>query len=186
MVTPSLGSETLNIEESWSWFVILSVSSPNEPKVLHGFKFEVELLGDHTFKVEPQENIDQRAGNFQVEGWMKDDMDARSDVYVLNNDCRKCSDDSDGYYWEYTPGDCDVENNGKWSCIYMVGSQEYQMVYTSLDITSAAVGMLDQFDRGLQTNVQVFVDFDYAMGRSITVMESRYELRLVAGIAMVP
>ncbi|GJT52486.1 hypothetical protein Tco_0978643 [Tanacetum coccineum] len=35
---------------------------------------------------------------------LKDDMDARSDVYVLSNSCRKCSDDSDGYYWEYTPG----------------------------------------------------------------------------------
>ncbi|GKG39043.1 hypothetical protein Tco_0460755, partial [Tanacetum coccineum] len=35
---------------------------------------------------------------------LKDDMDARSDVYVLSNGCRKCSDDdSDGYYWEYTP-----------------------------------------------------------------------------------
>ncbi|GJS30438.1 hypothetical protein Tco_0491058 [Tanacetum coccineum] len=35
---------------------------------------------------------------------LKDDMDARSDVYVLSNGCRKCSDDSDVYYWEYTPG----------------------------------------------------------------------------------
>ncbi|GJU52966.1 zinc finger, CCHC-type containing protein [Tanacetum coccineum] len=34
---------------------------------------------------------------------LKDDMDARSDVYVLSNGCRKCSDDIDGYYWEYTP-----------------------------------------------------------------------------------
>ncbi|GJX36612.1 hypothetical protein Tco_0248169, partial [Tanacetum coccineum] len=228
---------------------------------------------------------------------LKDDMDARSDVYVLSNGCRKCSDDSDGYYWEYTPGmfiqlflyiddmvfscgckaeicatkglldkakgnvlgmeiakdhsgntlrvsqsrfyngklvqtlleghsilslegslsgdcdvekngDCDVEKNGKWSCIYAVGSQEYQMVCTRLDIASANVGMLDKFDHGLQTDVQVFVDFDYAMGRSITVMgrsitgymtftearkkeiwlkglltKSGYELRLVAGIA---
>ncbi|GJY84918.1 hypothetical protein Tco_0498944 [Tanacetum coccineum] len=65
-------------------------------------------------------------------------------------------------------GDCDVEKNGKWSCIYAVGSQEYQMVCTRLDIASADVGMLDKFDRGLQTDVQVFVDFDYAMGRSIT------------------
>nr|GEW02446.1 hypothetical protein [Tanacetum cinerariifolium] len=61
--------------------------------------------------------------------------------------------------------------------------QEYQMVYTILDIASTDVGMLDKFDRGLQTDVYVFVDFDYAMGRSIIVMESRYELRLVAGIA---
>ncbi|GKD38105.1 hypothetical protein Tco_1258312, partial [Tanacetum coccineum] len=29
---------------------------------------------------------------------LKDDMDARSDVYVLSNGCKKCSDDSDGYY----------------------------------------------------------------------------------------
>nr|GFA62783.1 zinc finger, CCHC-type [Tanacetum cinerariifolium] len=49
-------------------------------------------------------------------------------------------------------GDCDVEKNGKWSCIYAVGTQEYQMVCTILDIAFANV-------------------------------ESRYELRLVAGIA---
>ncbi|GJV73377.1 zinc finger, CCHC-type containing protein [Tanacetum coccineum] len=35
---------------------------------------------------------------------LKDDTDTRSDVYVISNGCRKCSDDSDGYYWEYTPG----------------------------------------------------------------------------------
>nr|GFB66045.1 zinc finger, CCHC-type [Tanacetum cinerariifolium] len=148
---------------------------------------------------------------------LKDDMDARSDVYVLNNGCRKCSDNSNGYYWGYTPvagnavtiamaitegihqtlleghsilslegslsGDCDVEKNGKWSCIYAVGSQEYHMVCTRLDIASVDVGMLDKFNRGLQMDVHVFVDFDYAIERSITVMESRYELRLVAGIA---
>ncbi|GJR72639.1 reverse transcriptase domain-containing protein [Tanacetum coccineum] len=78
-------------------------------------------------------------------------------------------------------GDCDMEKNGKWSCIYAVGSQEYQVVCTRLDIASADVGMLDKFDRGLQTDVQVFVDFYYAMERSINVMG--YELRLVAGIA---
>ncbi|GKE04706.1 hypothetical protein Tco_1396724, partial [Tanacetum coccineum] len=265
-------------------------------QVLHGFEFEVEPPGDHTFEVEPQENVDQGAGLQEVQTqdlmdyqlahdrkqnlacklfryrednneaafavaavekiyahesltfnntvaceviskWkagLKDDMDAQSDVYVLSNGCRKCSDDNDVYYWEYTPakgnvlgmeivrdqsgntlrvsqsrfyngklvqtlleghfilslegslsGDCDVEKNGKWSCIYAVGSQEYQMVCTRLDIASADVGMLDKFDRGLQTDVQVFVDFDYAMGRSITVMGrsiTRYELRLVAGI----
>ncbi|GJW55005.1 zinc finger, CCHC-type containing protein, partial [Tanacetum coccineum] len=67
-------------------------------------------------------------------------------------------------------GDCDVEKNGNWSRIYAVESQEYQMVCTRLDISSADVGMLDKFDCGLQTNVQVFVDFDYVMGRSITAM----------------
>ncbi|GKB65957.1 hypothetical protein Tco_0927369 [Tanacetum coccineum] len=173
---------------------------------------------------------------FKWEAGLKDDMDARSDVYVLSNGCRKCSDDSDGYCWEYTPamfihlflyiydmifscgckaeiwatkglldkakgnvlgmeivrdqsgntlgvsqskfyneklvqtlleghsilslegslsGDYDVKKNGKWSCIYAVGSQEYQMVCTRLDIAFADVGMLDKFDRGLQTDVQV-------------------------------
>nr|GEY39518.1 zinc finger, CCHC-type [Tanacetum cinerariifolium] len=101
-------------------------------------------------------------------------------------------------------GDCDVEKNGKWSCTYAVGSQEYQMVCTRLDIASADVGMLDKFDRGLQTNVQVFVDFDYHMEALSTtkagyitfteagkkkiwlkglLTESRCELKLVAGIA---
>ncbi|GJV55380.1 hypothetical protein Tco_1456385, partial [Tanacetum coccineum] len=54
--------------------------------------------------------------------------------------------------------------------IYAVGSQEYQMVCTRPDIASTSVDMLDGFDRGLQTNVQVIVHFDYAIGRSITVM----------------
>ncbi|GKE40924.1 hypothetical protein Tco_1464329, partial [Tanacetum coccineum] len=49
-------------------------------------------------------------------------------------------------------GDCDMEKNGKWSCIYVVRSQEYQMVCTRLDIASADVGMLDKFDHGLQTD----------------------------------
>ncbi|GJX23563.1 hypothetical protein Tco_0228008 [Tanacetum coccineum] len=33
---------------------------------------------------------------------LKDDIDARSDMYVLSNGCKKCSDDNDGYYWEST------------------------------------------------------------------------------------
>ncbi|GKA98314.1 zinc finger, CCHC-type containing protein [Tanacetum coccineum] len=83
-------------------------------------------------------------------------------------------------------GDCDVEKNCKWSCIYAVGSQEYQVVCTRLDIASADVGMLDKFDHRLQTDVQVFVDFDYSMGRSITVMGrsvTRYGL-MIQGCAV--
>ncbi|GKA24489.1 hypothetical protein Tco_0710522 [Tanacetum coccineum] len=218
-------------------------------------------LGDHTFEVEHQENVDQGASLQEVQTqdltdyqlardrdqhlacelcgyredsnevvflvaavekiyahesltfnntdaceviskWkagLKDDMDARLDVYVLSNGCRKCSDDNDGYYWEYTLvqtlleghsilslegsllGDCDVEKNGKLSCLYAVESQEYQVVCTRLDITPADVGMLDKFDRGLQTDVQVFVDFYYAIGRSIIIMGrsiTRYEFMI--------
>ncbi|GJS87271.1 zinc finger, CCHC-type containing protein [Tanacetum coccineum] len=179
-------------------------------QVLQGDEFEVEPQDGHTFEVEPHGNVDHVVGSQEVQTqdliyyhpardreqhsvwelfsiektWkagLKDDIDARSDMYVLSNGCRKCSDDSDGYYWESTP----------------VGSQEYQMVCTRLDIASADVGMLDKFDRGLQTDVQVFVDFDYVMAAYMTLTgawkkeiwlkgllaESGYELSLVAGIA---
>ncbi|GJT72616.1 hypothetical protein Tco_1031902 [Tanacetum coccineum] len=135
---------------------------------------------------------------------LKDDMDARSDVYVLSNSCRKCSDDSDGYYWEYTPTKGNVldmeivrDQSGNTLRVSQSRSQEYQMVCTRLDIASKDVGMLDKFDRGLQTNVQVFVDFDYVMAGYMTLteaakeaiglkglaIESGFELKIVAGIA---
>ncbi|GKF20104.1 hypothetical protein Tco_0068742, partial [Tanacetum coccineum] len=37
---------------------------------------------------------------------LKEDIDVRSDVYVLSNGCRKNSDDNLDYYWEYVPGKC--------------------------------------------------------------------------------
>nr|GEW95434.1 hypothetical protein [Tanacetum cinerariifolium] len=228
-------------------------------QVLHGFKFEVEPLGDHTFEVEPQENVDQGAGlqevqtqdliyyqlardreqhlacelfgyreysNEVISKWkaeLKDDMDARSDVYVLSNSCMKCSDDIDGYYWEYTPGmfihlflyiddmvfscGCKAEiwatkglldkakgnvlgmkiardHSGYTSRVSQSRSYNRKLVQTLLerhfilslkgslsrdcDVEKNDVGMLDGFDRGLQTYVHVFMDFDFAMGRSIT------------------
>nr|GEV12357.1 zinc finger, CCHC-type [Tanacetum cinerariifolium] len=36
-------------------------------QVLHGFEFEVKQLGDHTFEVEPQENVNQEAGLQEVQ-----------------------------------------------------------------------------------------------------------------------
>ncbi|GKE17376.1 hypothetical protein Tco_1424953, partial [Tanacetum coccineum] len=212
-------------------------------QVLHIFEFEVEPLGDHTFEVEPQENVDQGAGlqevhtqdlmdyqlardreqhlacelfeyredcneasfavakvekiyvyeslNFNntvayevISKWkagLKDDMDARSDVYAEIWATKGLLDKAKGDVLgmeivrdqsDNTPrvsksrfyngklvqtllevhsilslegslsGDCDMEKNGKLSCIYAVGSQEYQ----------------------------VFVDFYYVMGRSITVI----------------
>nr|GEX83053.1 hypothetical protein [Tanacetum cinerariifolium] len=70
------------------------------------------------------------------------------------------------------------------------------------DVEKIDLGMLDKFDRGLQTDVQVFMDFDYAIVKSITsgvhdtteatkkkiwpnglLAELKYELRLVAGIS---
>ncbi|GKA72195.1 hypothetical protein Tco_0778411, partial [Tanacetum coccineum] len=79
--------------------------------------------------------------------------------------------------------DCDVEKNGKWSCIYAVGSQEYQMVCTRLDIASTNVGMLDKFDRGLQT-YRFFVDFDYVIAAYMTLTEAAKESIWLKGLAI--
>nr|GEY40113.1 retrovirus-related Pol polyprotein from transposon TNT 1-94 [Tanacetum cinerariifolium] len=46
-------------------------------------------------------------------------------------------------------------------------SREYKKTFVGSGVD---VGMLDKFDRGLPTDVQVFMDFDYTIGRSITVM----------------
>lgn len=67
-------------------------------------------------------------------------------------------------------GNHDEEKKSKGSCIYAVGSHEYQAFCTKHDIAFADVSMFDVFDRGLHMNVHAFVDYDYAMGRSITVM----------------
>ncbi|GJT15874.1 hypothetical protein Tco_0874580 [Tanacetum coccineum] len=154
---------------------------------------------------------------FKSEAGLKDDMDARSDVYVLNNGCKICSDDSDSYYWEYTPAkgnvlgmeiirdqsgntlrvsqsrfyngkliqtlleghsilslkgslSGDYEKNGKWSCIYAVGSQEYQMVCTRLDIASADVGSLKanlQHMEALSTTKAGYMTFTEAWKKEI-------------------
>nr|GEV38559.1 zinc finger, CCHC-type [Tanacetum cinerariifolium] len=286
-------------------------------QVLHGFKFEVEPLGDHTFEVEPQENVYEGAGLQEVQtqnlmdyqlacdreqhlacklfGYREDINEANfvvavvekinaHDSFTFNNtvacevnskwkvglkddmNARKCIEDRDGYYWEYTPGifihlfiyiddmvfsyGCKTEiwatkgllDKAKGNVLGMeivrdqsgntlrVSQSRFyngKLVQTLLeghsipslegsllgdcDVEKNDVGMLDKFDRGLQTDVQVFVDFDYAMGRSITIMEalstteagnitftkawkkkiwlkgllteSRYELRLIAGIA---
>nr|GEY20020.1 zinc finger, CCHC-type [Tanacetum cinerariifolium] len=215
-------------------------------EVLHGFEFEVEPLGDHTSEVEPQENVDQRAGLQEVQTqdlmdyqlardrkqhiacelfgyredstkviskWktgLKDDMDARSDVYVLSNGCRKSSNDNHDYYWGYTPDKAkgnvlgmEIVRDESGYTLRVSKSRLYnrKLVYNLLEVqfilllegslswecdveknASAGVDMLDEFDRGLQTNIHVFMDFDYAMRRSITVMSrsiTRYGLMIL-------
>ncbi|GJR89409.1 hypothetical protein Tco_0213420 [Tanacetum coccineum] len=154
--------------------------------VLQGVKFEVEPQEDHTFEVEPYGNVDHVAVakaekiyaheslTFNntvscgvISKWkagLKDDMDARGratkgllDKVKGNVLGMEIVRDQSGSL----SGDYDVEKNGKWSCIYAVGSKEYQMVYTRLDITSADVGIL-------------------ITGLAI---ESGFELKIVAGIA---
>nr|GEU32819.1 zinc finger, CCHC-type [Tanacetum cinerariifolium] len=116
-------------------------------QVLHRFEFEVEPLGDHTFEVEPPDNVDQGAEDsneadfavatvnmiyahesltfndtiaremiFKWKAGLKEDMDVRSNVYVLNNSYRKSSDDNHDYYWELKGRDwtdMDVEKSNK-------------------------------------------------------------------------
>ncbi|GJX75946.1 hypothetical protein Tco_0322757 [Tanacetum coccineum] len=74
-------------------------------------------------------------------------------------------------------GDCDLEKNGKWSCIYAVGSQEYQMVCTRLDIASADV---DQSQAAYMTLTEAVKE---AIWLKRLTIESGFELKIVAGIA---
>ncbi|GJZ20844.1 zinc finger, CCHC-type containing protein, partial [Tanacetum coccineum] len=163
---------------------------------------------------------------------LKDDMDARLDVYVLSNGCRKCSDDNDAEIWvtkgllvkakgnilglkiirDQSGNTLRVSQsrvyNGK-SVQTLLEGHSILSLEVSLsgdcDVEKNDVGMLDKFDRGLQTDVHVFEDFDYTIGRSITVMaaymtlteaakevirlkglalESGFKLKIVAGIAI--
>ncbi|GKC59405.1 zinc finger, CCHC-type containing protein [Tanacetum coccineum] len=172
-------------------------------QVLHGFEFEVEPLRDHTFEVEPQENVDQGAEDsneaaFTVAAVEKIEKAVTTATAIIGSMHQAESGlprvcwlkqreiylvwRSSGIRVDSLSGDYDVKKNGKLSYIYAVGSQEYQVACTRPGITSTSVDMLDGFDHGLQTNVQVFVDFDYAMGRSINVMSrsiKRYGLMIL-------
>ncbi|GJR04430.1 hypothetical protein Tco_0527414 [Tanacetum coccineum] len=82
--------------------------------------------------------------------------------------------------------DCDVEKNGKWSCIYAVGIQEYQMVCTRLDIASADVedrslSWVDQSQAGYMTLTKATKEAIRLKGLTI---KSGFKLKIVAGIAI--
>nr|GEY66652.1 zinc finger, CCHC-type [Tanacetum cinerariifolium] len=191
-----------NESEEYKKTFIGSGVSTGSMQVLHEFEFEVEPLGDHTFEVEPQENVDQGAGLQEVQtqdliyyhlardreqhlacelfGYREDINEAAFAVVVVEkiyahesptfNNTVAC----EAEIWA-TKGLLD-KAKGNVLGMEVVKNQsgytlrEYQMVCTRPDIASTYVGMLDGFDRGLQTYVQVFVDFDYAMVRSITAM----------------
>nr|GEX29438.1 zinc finger, CCHC-type [Tanacetum cinerariifolium] len=188
-------------------------------------KFEVELLGDHTFEVEPRENIDQGAGLQEVQtqdlidyqlardreqhlacelfGYREDSNEAAFAVAAVEkiyahksltfNNIVAC----EAKIWA-TKGLLDKTKENVLSIKIVKDQSGYtlrvsqsrfyneKLVQTLLeghfilslegslsedcDVEKNDVGMLDKFDRELQTDVQVFVDFDYAMGRSITIM----------------
>nr|GEY76730.1 hypothetical protein [Tanacetum cinerariifolium] len=202
-------------------------------QVLHEFEFEVEPLRDHTFEVEPQENVNQgdglqeyredsNADAFEVAAvekiyahesltfnnivvceviskWkarLKDDMDARSDVYVLSYDAMVFSCECKAVIWA-TKGllvkakgnilnlEIIRDQSGNTLRVSQSRIHNEKLIHTLLKGHSTlsledslsmdcdvkkCVDMLDGFDRALQTNVQVCVDFDYVIGIPITIM----------------
>nr|GEV27000.1 retrovirus-related Pol polyprotein from transposon TNT 1-94 [Tanacetum cinerariifolium] len=56
-----------NESEKYKKTFIGSSVGTGSMQVLYGFEFEVEPLGDHTFEVKPQENVDQGAGLQEVQ-----------------------------------------------------------------------------------------------------------------------
>ncbi|GKA18653.1 hypothetical protein Tco_0698568 [Tanacetum coccineum] len=138
---------------------------------------------------------------FEWKAILEDDMDARSDVLRsrLPSVCWRKQKEMyltlvEGHFIPSLKGslsgDCDMEKNGKWSCIYAVGSREYQTVCTRLDIASADVGSLKanlQHMEAFSTTEAGYMMFTEAWKKKIwlkgLLTESRYELRLVAGIA---
>nr|GEX53605.1 zinc finger, CCHC-type [Tanacetum cinerariifolium] len=62
-----LGNMGFNESREYKKTFIGSGIGTDSMQVLHGFEFEVEPLGDHTFEVEPQENVDQGAGLQEVQ-----------------------------------------------------------------------------------------------------------------------
>ncbi|GJR62174.1 hypothetical protein Tco_1504336 [Tanacetum coccineum] len=155
-----VGNKLWRLDDVTSKVMLYRNIGTGSVQVLQGVEFEVEPQEDHTFEVEPHGNVDHVAVACDVipsgRLWMKDVMDARSDVYaeiwatkglldkakgnVLGMEIVR---DQSGNTLRVSQSRfLQLEVNGKWSCIYAVGSQEYQMVCTRLDIASADVAMM--------------------------------------------
>nr|GEV51958.1 hypothetical protein [Tanacetum cinerariifolium]GEV56897.1 hypothetical protein [Tanacetum cinerariifolium] len=179
-------------------------------------------IGGHTFEVEPQDNIDQRAGLQEVQtqnlidyqlapdrkqhlacelfGYREDNNEDAFEVaavekiyahesLIFNNivvcEAEICATkgllvkakgnilnlkiirDQSGNTLRVSQSRI---HNGKLVQTLLKGQSTLSLEDSLSMDSSAGVDMLDGFDRGLQTNVQVCVDFDYAIGISITVM----------------
>nr|GEX26979.1 zinc finger, CCHC-type [Tanacetum cinerariifolium] len=99
-------------------------------KVLLGVEFEVEPLGDHTFKGVTMRVYNENLVQTLLEGHT---------VLSLEGSLSR---------------DYDVKKNDKWSYAYAVGSHEYEVVYTRPDIASVDVGMLDGFYLSWEAKLQ--------------------------------
>nr|GEU48829.1 zinc finger, CCHC-type [Tanacetum cinerariifolium] len=173
---------------------------------LQGVEFEVEPQKDHTFEVEPHGNADHVVGSQEVQtqdlicyhltrdieqhsSWelfnyrediackviskwkagLKDDMDARSYVYVLSKDARLTSG---------LPRVCWIKQKEMYLTLLEGHSILSLKGSLSGDYDVEKNGMLDKFDRGLQTDAA-----KEAIWLKGLAIESGFELKIVAGIA---
>nr|GEY65782.1 zinc finger, CCHC-type [Tanacetum cinerariifolium] len=103
---------------------------------------------------------------------LKEDMNVRSDVYVLSNGYKKSSDDNHDYFWEYAPEEnllgLEIIRDQSGNTLRMSQSRIHnkKLVQTLLK-GHFTLSLKDSLsgDYDVEKN-----DFDYAMGRSIIVM----------------
>nr|GEY68212.1 hypothetical protein [Tanacetum cinerariifolium]GEY73773.1 hypothetical protein [Tanacetum cinerariifolium] len=152
-----------------------SIVGTGSMQVLHGFDFVVEPLGDHTFEVKPHENVDQGYGLQEAEIWATKGLLDKAKGNVL---CMEIV--------RYQSGNTLRVSQSR----FYNEKLEYQMVCTGLDIASADVGSLKanlQHMKALATTKARYMTFTDAKKKKICLkgllIESIYELRLVAGIA---
>ncbi|GJV74397.1 hypothetical protein Tco_1505981 [Tanacetum coccineum] len=175
-------------------------------KVLQGDEFEVEPQNDHTFEVEPHGNVDHVVGSQEVQtqdliyyqlardreqhlacelfGYREDSNEAAFAVAAVEklyahesltfNDTVACEVISK---WKAGLKD-DMDTQSDVYVLSNVGSQEYQMVCTRLDIASADV---DQSQAAYMTLTGSWKKKIWLKG---LMAESGYELSLVAGIVI--
>ncbi|GJT14637.1 hypothetical protein Tco_0861679 [Tanacetum coccineum] len=122
-------------------------------KVLQEVEFEVEPHEDHIFKVEPHGNVDHVVGSQEVQTQdliyyhSPSDREQHSafELFSYREDSNEAAFVVAAVDKIYAHESLTFDNT--------VACEEYQMVCTRLDIASVDVGMLDKFDRGLQTDV---------------------------------
>nr|GEY27345.1 zinc finger, CCHC-type [Tanacetum cinerariifolium] len=146
-------------------------------QLLQRVKFEVEPQEDHTFEVEPHGNVDHVVGSQEV--GLKDDMDARSDMYVLSNGCKNVVTIAmtvTGSIHLATKGLLD-KAKGNVLGMEIVRDQSgftikswYRLCLRDTPYCRWRVVYQETMMWKRMTDVQVFVDFGYTMRRSITVM----------------
>ncbi|GJW40853.1 zinc finger, CCHC-type containing protein [Tanacetum coccineum] len=163
-------------------------------QVLQGDEFEVEPQDGHTFEVEPHGNVDHVVGSQEVQTqdliyyhpardreqhsvWELFSIEKTSTVARNASAVTTTMSITGSIHQGSLSGDCDMEKNGKWSCIYAVGSQEYQMVCMRLDIASADV---DQSQAAYMTLTEASKE---AIWLKRLAIESGFELKIVADIA---